>query len=38
MKLKTLFQNTFVLRRPRTVNFADIIKAGTMFIRKTIKD
>ena len=37
MKLQTLFQNTFTLRRHRVVNFADIIQIGTMFIKETFK-
>ena len=31
------FQNTFILRRPRVPNFADI-KIATMFIKSTIQD
>ena len=30
----TLFQNTFILRRPRVASFADIIKIVIMFIKK----
>ena len=33
-----LFQNMFILRRPRVANFADIIKIATMFIKTTFKD
>ena len=33
-----LFQNTFVLRRPEVVIFADIIKIRTMFIKTITKD
>ena len=29
---------TFVLRRPRVTNFADIIKIATMFFKTTFKD
>ena len=31
------FKN-IILRRPRVVSFADIIKIATMFIKKTFKD
>ena len=34
----TLFQNTFILRRPRIVIFADIIKVVSMFIKTIPKD
>ena len=30
-----IFQNTFTLRRPTVVNFADIIKLTTMFFKTT---
>ena len=30
-----LFQNTFILRKPRVANFADIIKIATMTINPT---
>ena len=33
-----LLGNTFILRRPRVVNFADIIKIATTFIKVTRKD
>ena len=33
----SLFQNTFILRRPRVANFADI-EIATMFIETTFKD
>ena len=33
-----LFQNTFILRRPRVAIFADIIKVLTMFIKKIVQD
>ena len=33
-----LFQNTFILRKPRVANFADIIKVATMLVKKTFKD
>ena len=32
------FQITFVLRRPRVDNFADIIEIETTFIKITLKD
>ena len=32
------FQNTFILRKPRVANFADIIKTITMFIKTIFKD
>ena len=35
---KPLFQNTIILRKPRVVNLAGIIKITTMFIKTTIKD
>ena len=38
MTSKPLFQLTFILRRPRVANFADIIKIATISIRTTIKD
>ena len=38
MTPQRLFQNTFILRRPGVVNFADIIKIATMFIKKSFKD
>ena len=31
-------KNTFLLRRPRVANFADIIKVSTMYIKTTFKD
>ena len=33
-----LFQDTFIIRRPRTANFADIIKVAIIFIKTTLKD
>ena len=33
-----LFQNIFILRRPRAANFVDVIKIATMFIKTTFKD
>ena len=33
-----LSQISFILRRPRVTNFADIIKIATMFIKTTVKD
>ena len=35
---QALFQNTFILRRLRGTNFADIIKIETMFIKTTFKE
>ena len=32
------FQKTFILRKARIANFADIIKIGTMFIKTVLKD
>ena len=37
MTSKPLFQNTFILRRPRLAIFAEIIKIITMFIKKCFK-
>ena len=37
-KVIIIFQNTFILRRPRVANFAEIIKVSTMFIKTTFKD
>ena len=33
-----LIQNTFILRRHRVANFADIIKIATFFIKTTFKE
>ena len=33
-----LFQNTFILRRPKVAIFADIIKIATMFVKTIFKD
>ena len=33
-----LFQNIFILGRPRAANFVDVIKIATMFIKTTFKD
>ena len=38
MTSQLLYQNFFILRRPTVVNFADIIKIPTKFIKKTFKD
>ena len=35
---KFRLQNAFNLRRPRVVNFGDIIKIGIMFVKATFKD
>ena len=32
-----LFQNTFILTRPRVANFVHIIKIATMFLKTTFK-
>ena len=37
MTSSTLYQNTFILRRPRVAGFADIIKIATMFKVKKFK-
>ena len=37
MTLKPLFQNTFILCRPREAIFAEIIKIATMFIKTIFK-
>ena len=37
MTLQPLFQNAFVLRRPRVANFSEIIKIATTFIKTTFK-
>ena len=33
-----LSENTFVLRRARVANFADIIQSATMFIKLTVRE
>ena len=33
-----IFQNTFILRRPRIANFTDIIKITNTYIKTTFKD
>ena len=38
MTSETLFQNIFFLRRPRVVNFDDISKTETMFIKTNFKE
>ena len=38
MTSQPLFQNTYILRRPRVANFADNIKVTTMFMKTTFKD
>ena len=38
MMLSPLFQNTFILRRPRVASFTDIIQIATMFIKTTFED
>ena len=35
--LITLFQNTFISRRPGVANFVDIIKITIMLVKKTYK-
>ena len=37
MTLKPLFQNAFILRKPRVTKFADIIKIATRFIKIAFK-
>ena len=37
MTSKTLFQNTFILRRLIAFNLANIIKIATLFIKKNLK-
>ena len=34
----SLFQNTFILRRPRVANFVDYIEIAIMFVKRTFKD
>ena len=36
--IQPLFQNTFILRRPRADNFADIIKIATILIKTTFQE
>ena len=38
MTPKPFFQNSFILRRSREANFADIIKIATIFNKTTFKD
>ena len=38
MTSKPLFQNIFILKRPRVTNFADIIKIASIFIKTFFKD
>ena len=38
MTSKPFFQNTFILRKPGLVNFADIIKTAIMLIKTTIEN
>ena len=38
MTSQSLSQNTFILRRPRVANFADIIKITIILIKTTFKD
>ena len=38
MASKPLFQNTFILKRPRLAIFAEIIKIATMFIKKNLQE
>ena len=37
MRSERLFENMFILRWPRLVNLADIIKTATMFTKTTSK-
>ena len=36
--VKKILKNTFILRKARVANFADIIKITTKFIKKTFKE
>ena len=38
MTSETLFQESFILRRPKVVNFAEIIKIATILIKTIFKD
>ena len=38
MTSKPIFQNIFILKRPRVAIFADIIKTETIFITEIFKD
>ena len=38
MTSQPLFQNNFILRRPRAADFANIIKIATAFFEETFKD
>ena len=38
MTPKPLFQNTFILKRPRVDNLTDIIKIAPIFIKTTFRD
>ena len=38
MTSQLLFQNTLILRRPRVVNFTDVIKIKIKFMKTTYKD
>ena len=38
MTSSPIFQNTFVLRGLKVVNFADIIKIAIIFIKQAFKD
>ena len=38
MPSQPLFQNTFILRKTRVANFADIIKNLTIFTKTTFED
>ena len=37
MTSQPLFQNIFILTRPRVANFTDIIKIATTIIKKTLE-
>ena len=37
MMSQPLFQNIFILRKPKVADFADIIKMATMFTKTTFK-
>ena len=38
MTSETLFQESFILRRPKVANFAEIIKIATILIKTIFKD
>ena len=38
MTSQPLFQNTFILRKPRVANFDEIVKNSTIFTLRTFED